>query len=426
MIDRAVLNNGMRFIGMPLKNFSSVTLGVFIKVGSMDEPEEINGISHFIEHMLFKGTTSLSGKEIAFAIDGIGGELNAFTMRECTAVYTEVLEKYVGDAVKIIADMIENPTFPDEEIEKEKAVIIDELTYYEDSPEDLVDDSLHLVSFKGTKLEQPVAGTVAHINELNRDKIKSFFDSHYIPENIVIAAGGNYDFKELIDLLNKSFTKTSLAKPLERKEYNSDSFKPGFAHTRKNIELNHFSLGIPAISFDSPELYTFLVLNNIIGGSISSRLFQRVREESGLTYSIDSSPLFYSNLGIINIYFTALGEHTDRLMQIMSEELSSFKNLSATSDEVERSKVQILSSYLMGLEHSDEIMNWLGKAELLGDPIRDKKETLAMLEEVSVKDVNDLSRRIFSNNGISFSSIGKILKKDSHKMYNSFRESMKG
>jgi predicted Zn-dependent peptidase len=420
MIYRKTLSNGIRFIGKPLPSFSSVTIGVFIKAGSIDEDEENNGISHFLEHLLFKGTKSRSAKDIAFEIDRIGGELNAFTMREMTGVYTEVLKEYQVEAIEIMADMVINSQLLQNEIRKEKTVVIDELSYYEDSPDDLVDDLLHSVSYAGTPIEKPVAGNVETVNSLKRSSIVDFYSRLYVPENMVISASGNFDGDEIASILEEHFGK--LKKKGEftgRPDFQGDIFKPGFKHFRKSIELNHFSALFKGIEYSSDHLYALLMLNNIIGGSVSSRLFQKIREDHGLTYSIETSPLFYSDSGALNLYFTTLSEHVPKLSELLSREMKSYRKIRINDDEFLRAKNQLVSSYLMGLEHSGDIMNYLGKSELLGDPIRDKEEVLRRIDGVKKSDIEHVSSVIFDNPSISFASVGKILKKDSLALYKS-------
>lgn len=429
MISKKTLDNGLRIIVKPNKHVRSVSLGVWIRVGSIDETIENNGISHFIEHMLFKGTKERTAKDIAFEIDRIGGELNAFTSRECTSIYTEVLDDYVDEALAIMADMLQNSTFDESEIQKEKTVIIDEISLYEDSPEDIVDDMFHEAVYDGSTIALPISGRVESVNGFTREELMTYFDKYYIPENMVISAAGNFDPVQLFKLIDQYFG--NMKKQGEANTLTlSDVFQSGFVHRRKHFELNHCSIGFKTISYHSDDLYSLLLMNNIIGGSVSSRLFQNIRERNGLTYTVESSPIFYAETGVFNIYFTMVNDNVDQLAEVLVEELTKVKAGDFTEDELKRAKQQMVSSYLLGLEYTGDIMNWLGKTELFGDPIRKKEEVLALIDKASLADMKRLAADMLDGSGgkgagLVFALLGKAPKKSAVRMYKMLMEMMK-
>lgn len=433
MIYQNQLANGIRVIAMPYNTLRSVSIGIWIRTGPVNENLENNGVSHFIEHLLFKGTPKRSAKEIAIEIDEIGGELNAYTSRECVCLYTEVLDIHFERAVDIMADMLQHSNFEHQEIEREKTVILDEIGMYEDSPEDVVDEMLHAQVFNGTTLAQSILGTQESVSAMTQDKINNFFNTYVTPDNIVISACGNFDPTTLHALLSQYFSTmrscVSDNKENETCEKNipiyKNVFTPGLTYKRKNIELNHFSFALPGLPYKSNKLYPYLIMNTLIGGSVSSRLFQNIRENNGLTYTIETSPVFYSETGYLSLYFTTVTDHIPKLTELLSKEIEMIRTVGFSEDELHRAKNQMISSYLLGLEYSGDIMNWLGKVVLFDDAIREKDEVISLIEKTSLESVNTLAKEIFSTNELALAVVGKGTKKAAKDMYNAVRHVMR-
>lgn len=426
MIYQTKLSNGIRVVAIPYNTIRSVSIGIWIRSGPVNENAENNGVSHFIEHLLFKGTKRRTAKDIAVEIDEIGGELNAYTGRENICLYTEVLDIHLERAVDIMSDMLQHSVFDADEIEREKTVILDEIGMYEDSPEDVVDERLHQLVYEDATLAMPILGSVESVSAMTRERILAYFSENVVPENIVISACGNFEPSTLHAVLTQYFSALlEQSKPCVPAPVYRDLMYTGFTYKKKNIELNHFSLAFAAPAYKSDRLYAYLLLNTLIGGSVSSRLFQNIREKNGLTYTIESTPVFYSESGFFSIYFTTVNEHVEKLADLLSTEIKTFKAKSFTAVELHRAKNQMISSYLLGLEYSGDIMNWLGKATLFNDPLREKDEVISLIDRTTLDEVNALSEEIFSAKDFAISVIGKTGKTSAKRVYASIRDAMR-
>ncbi|MDF2532306.1 MAG: peptidase domain protein, partial [Clostridia bacterium] len=295
------MKNGIRIVTEEIPYVNSVSVGIWVKVGSRNETSNINGVSHFIEHMLFKGTQKRNAKEIANSIDKIGGQLNAFTAKESTCYYAKVLDSHFDIALDVLADMFMNSNFAKEEIEKEKGVIMEEINMYEDSPEDLVHDLFSQGVWSGNPLGMSILGTEESLNALSRERIFEYYQSNYIPENIVISVVGNIKHEVVVEKVEKQFGQlTSPAKKLTVIE--KPSFDPIRITRNKETEQVHLCIGFEGVETDNESFYPLLTMNNIFGGAMSSRLFQNIREDKGLAYSVFSYPSSYQDCGLYSIY----------------------------------------------------------------------------------------------------------------------------
>lgn len=280
MIKKYTLDNGIRIVMENIDYVKSASIGIWIKVGSNNETEETNGLSHFIEHMLFKGTKNRKSNEIAEDIDNLGGQLNAFTGKECTCFYAKVLDENVKDAVDILSDMFFNSLFDQNEIEKEISVVIEEIKMYEDSPEDIVNDKLTEIVFKNSSMAYNVLGTEKNLATFTNDKVLEYMNKNYSPENIVISIAGSFNEENFVELISKKFghwkNEVIIANESDG-EYEKNIFG-----INKDLEQLHLCIGNKTIGRHDPNYYSLLILNNIFGGTISSRIFQEVREKKGL------------------------------------------------------------------------------------------------------------------------------------------------
>lgn len=401
------LNNGIKVITRNIPHVRSASIGVWINTGSVIETEANNGICHFIEHMLFKGTLNRTAKEIATDMDNIGGQLNAFTSKECTCYYSKVLDTHLDTAIDVLSDMLFNSKFDDNEIIKEKSVICEEISMYEDSPEDLVYDSLSKTIFHKHSLGYPILGTYDSIDGLKRNDILKFIDGNYTSENIVISVAGSFEENSLKEELNKKFG----CHPLNNKKatiVKSPIFNSNYTYTSKDIEQIHVCAGFEGIANDGKEnLYPLYILNNILGGSMSSRLFQTVREEHGLAYSIYSHPSFYRNFGLFSIYVSLNPTQLQKVTELISMEIKSIVNNYITEEELNRSREQLKGSYILGLESTSSIMTMMGKSVIYGKRIRTLEEVLNKIDKVNMSDMKDIVDRIFNSQKVSLSVVGK-------------------
>lgn len=424
MHKKFTLNNGIKVITRKIPHVRSVSIGIWINAGSIAENNENNGVSHFIEHMLFKGTFNRSAKEIASHMDSIGGQLNAFTSKECTCYYAKVLDSHIDISIDILSDMLLNSKFDENEILKEKSVVCEEISMYEDSPEDLVYDSLSKTIFHKHSLGYPILGTYDSIESLKREDILKFMESNYTSDNIVISVAGSFEEEHLTNELNKKFGGFAL-KTAESSIINKPIFHSNYTYKNKDIEQVHVCLGFEGIPNNGGQnLYPLYVLNNIFGGSMSSRLFQRVREEHGLAYSIYSHPSFYKNFGLFSIYLSLNPSQLSNAVSLITDETKNLITNCITEDELNRSKEQLKGNYILGLESTSSIMSMMGKSEIYGKKIRTMEEILKMIDDINMSDIKNVVDKIFTSDKVSLSLVGKLDEKTTKETFDYIKGSL--
>jgi predicted Zn-dependent peptidase len=407
MVERHTLGNGVRVIVEQIPHVKSVSLGFWIGVGSIHENSKNNGITHFIEHMLFKGTTNRTAKQIAESIDSIGGQLNAFTSKECTCYYAKVLDSHLPIAVDVLSDMLFNSTFSDVEIEKEKSVILEEINMYEDSPEDLVHDLLSKAIFDNHPLGFPILGTSQTVGEFHREMLLEYIQDNYTSDNIVVSVAGNFDQKLLFALLEEKFKEYS--NPIKKTNIlEVPTFGKNDGHRYKDIEQLHFCIGLKGVPQGHRDLYPLLVMNNVFGGSMSSRLFQNIREDKGLAYSVFSYPSSYSQMGTMTIYAGINPNQLTEVTKLINEEICKIKETGLTEEEFYKSKEQLKGNYILGLESTSSRMTSIGKSELLLNRVYTQKEVLEKIDGVKMEEVYRVTRDIFDLKYTSIALVGKI------------------
>lgn len=410
MINRITLENGVRIICEKIPHVRSVSVGIWVGAGSRNEKKEINGISHFIEHMLFKGTKKRSAKEIAESIDSIGGQINAFTGKECTCYYTKTLDTHIDIAIDVLADMFFNSVFSAKDIDIERKVVLEEISMYEDSPEDLVHDYLSETVWENDAIGMPILGTYESLHNIERDTIVKYISEHYLPENTVIAVAGNFDDNVLIDIVKKNFGSWySDRKPV--KQFEKAEFKVNNKIKQKDIEQVHICLGFEGIEHGNDDLYSLLAINNVFGGGMSSRLFQKIREERGLVYSIYSYPSSYCNAGLFTIYAGMNPEHRDTFLKLVMEEIKILIKHGISEEELAKSKEQLKGSYILGLESTSSRMNSLGKSELMLGKVYTPEEVLKKIDEVNNEKVREIIEKVFQMEKMSIAVVGNINEK---------------
>ena len=421
MTIKHILSNGVRVIFEPMEHMRSTSIGFWIQAGSINETKEINGVSHFIEHMLFKGTATRTAKDIAGEVDDLGGEINAFTSKECTCLYAKILSEDAPVAVEIISDMLMNSNFDPVEIEKEKMIVLDEINLYDDTPEELVYDNLSATIFKGHSLHMPILGTKKTVEKLSREKMLNYFETHYTPDRMVVAIAGSFNEALLLETLEATIGQM---KPLEKPiaKVKKIPFHVGCIQKKKDFEQVHLIIGFRGFGYDSAELFPFLLLNNVVGGISSSRLFQKIREDYGLSYSIDSHPSFYYDTGVFTIYASMLSENVEKVVMLMIEELNALKRGNLTEEEVTKFRNQLKGSFILGMEGPTNMMNWVGKSQLLSGKIRTIEEVQEGIAGIHLSQVMDQVQYVFNKNHMVLSLVGKLEDIDSERIYNMFQE----
>lgn len=405
MYNKLIFDNGLTLVYEKIPYVRSVSFGLWIGAGSCYETPEHNGISHFIEHMLFKGTGTKSAKDIAMVIDSVGGQLNAFTGKECTCFYTKTLDDDLETAVELVSDMLFNSTFDPAIIETEKKIITEEINMYEDYPEELVHDILSEEVWRGHPLSYPILGSYESVMSITREKIIDYMNSFYVPENSVISVAGNFDEKHLAEIIQKYFGDWKSGGSVEDGE-----LKPQFNRSvrvkRKDTEQVHMCIGFPGVKNGEESLYSLLAVNNILGGGMSSRLFQRIREEMGLAYSIYSYTTSYRDAGMFVIYAASSPETCMDVIEHIREELISVKNKSFSEDDVEKAKNQLKGSFIIGLDSTSGRMNSMGKSQLMLGRVKTPEEVLEGINNVTKDSINEIIEHVFDNGLTGFSAIG--------------------
>ncbi len=392
MIINKKLDCGLTMVMEKIPYVQSVAMGIWTKAGSVDETAENLGISHYIEHMLFKGTDSRSAKQIAEDMDKIGAQINAFTSKESTCYYVKSLTSNLEKAAEVLLDMFINSSFDAVEMEKEKRVVYEEINMIEDSPEDDAHDSLYEVLFKNAPLATPILGTKKTIKGFTRESIKQYMQDEYTRDNIVVAVAGNFDENLVCSLFEgklKSLNATKAAKTIEIPAY-----VPHYKTKIKDIEQTHICLGIKGLKLADEHYYTMSLLNNIMGGSMSSRLFQNIREEKGMAYSVYSYTSSYTNDGFYGIYAGVSHNMTEQAIGAIAEELNLLRMKGIKDDELKTAKEQLKGNYIFSLESVNGRMASIGKNVLLIGKTLTAKEVIDKIDAVTMDDIRKVSERI--------------------------------
>lgn len=383
----------------------SVSIGMWVKAGSVDETEENSGISHFIEHMLFKGTEKRSAKKIAEDVDKIGGQINAFTGKEATCYYLKTLSSNIDKAADILADMFMNSKFDEEEMEKEKRVVYEEIKMIEDSPEDDAHDIISELIFKGNSFAKPIIGTPESLQGITRESIQKYIENEYTRDKIVISVSGSFDQDHVCNLFDDTFSNLNANKPA--KSHTQMQYEPNYKVKVKDIEQSHICLGLQGLPLNDERYYSLILLNNIMGGSMSSRLFQNIREEKGLAYTVYSMASSFTSTGYYNIYAGISHDKVNDAVIAIKDELVHLKKDSVTLEELQTSKEQLKGSYIFSLENVNGRMFSIGKNMLLLNRIYTPEEVIAKVDAVTVEDIYKVSELITDINNYSGILIGR-------------------
>ncbi|NLM74472.1 MAG: insulinase family protein [Clostridiaceae bacterium] len=405
MFNEIHLDNNLTIVYNRLSHLKSVSLGVWIGSGSRNETADNNGISHFIEHMVFKGTKNRTSKDIASEIDNIGGQINAFTSKDCTCFYTSTLDSDIDIAVDVLSDMLFNSLFDVEHIEKEKLVVFEEISMYEDDPEELVNDLLTEGVWSDGPLGYPILGTRKSVANITRETIFEYMADHYIPDNCVISVVGNFEKEYLIDLLQGKFGSW---KPRNYCRFfpEQPKFKSHYIYKEKGTEQTHLCLGFRGFPMKDRRNYALMILNNIIGGSISSRLFQKIREESGLAYSVYSFPSTFRDCGMFTIYAATNPASAQKVISEICREIEKFLKHGISEAEFIRSKNQLKGNYIIGLDSTTAQMVSMGKSKVITGVVKTAADILNDIESVTPDEIMETARWVFDGRYMGIAVLG--------------------
>ncbi len=402
-------DNGLRLTVKRIEGLLSVTAGVLVKTGSINEDDDNNGISHFIEHTMFKGTGKRTAFEISDNIDSIGAQINAFTSKELTCYYTKSTAAHLEDSLEVLSDIFFNSVFDKQELEKEKGVVIEEINMCEDTPEDICLDLLAQNYYGNTGLGRTILGPAKNIRHFTKKHIDEYMDKYYTADNVVISIAGNVDIKTVEQLVEKYFA--NLFKRIKSSsQKNNKEFFTNNGYKYKKIEQAHIGLCSKGLALGDKRVDAFAISNMIFGGGMSSRLFQRVREELGLAYSVYSYPSNYKDGGVFEIYAGVNQNSRDLAFNAILEELARFKKDGVTEKEFLRGKEQLKSGFLMGQESTASQMLLYGKYLIYLDEQFDFDKRLRELDAVSMKDVLEVIDEFFNTDGFATATVGRAKK----------------
>ncbi len=399
---RTVLPGGLRVVTEAVPTMRSVSFGVWVGVGSRDETGKQAGASHYLEHLLFKGTNQRSALEISAAIDGLGGEMNAFTSKEFTCFYARVLDADLPIAVDVITDMVLSSTITGPDFESERGVILEEIAMHDDDPGDVVHDTFAESVFGDTPIGRPILGSVGSIETLSRDTVRRYYKRWYRPEHLVVAAAGNLDHAAVVRLVKKAFAAGGLPltaagagrAPEERRTRRAQprARRGGEAVVvPRTSEQVNLVLGMPGVDRNDERRFALGVLNSALGGGMSSRLFQEVREKRGLAYSVYSYQAQYSDAGLFGVYAGCLPKKVDDVLDLCRAEIQRICHRGITAEELERGKGQLRGSLVLGMEDTGSRMNRIGKSELVYGEMLSLDEILRRIQQVTLDDVLDVA-----------------------------------
>ncbi len=406
-IKKEVLDNGLTILTEQMPHVRSISMGVWLKIGSRSETPDVNGVAHFIEHLLFKGTSHRTAEEIARQVDSIGGHLDAFTAKETICYSTKVLDEHLPIAFDILSDLLLNPKFEIDDMEKERGVILEEIKMVEDTPDDLVHEIFMQNFWKDQPLGRPILGTKQTVGKLDREKVIDFFKQFYTPDDLIISAAGNLEHSHVADLIQDKFGSV-------RTHRNGHADAPAHTHSRisirskKELEQVHICVGVPSYSLAHEDRYICYILNTILGGGMSSRLFQNIREKQGLVYAIFSGLNSYRDTGCLSIYAGTSLETAEKVVDMIIEEFRNLKRNLVEPEELRRAKDHLKGSLMLSLESTSSRMSNLARQELYFGKYFSLDEMICNIEKVSAEKVQELANAFFDTRHIALTVLGNL------------------
>ncbi|MGA8245894.1 MAG: pitrilysin family protein, partial [Nocardioides sp.] len=401
VVRRTVLPSGLRIITEQVPGQRSATIGVWVGVGSRDESPALHGCSHFLEHLLFKGTPGRSALDISIALDAVGGEFNAFTAKEYTCFHARVLDQDLPLAVDVLGDMVTSSVISAEDVDAERDVILDEIAMHDDDPDDVAHNLFAARAWGDSPLGRPIAGTEASIEAMTREQVLRFYRRHYRPERMVVAVAGSVDHAKVVRQIRKAFSRhdflAGTAQPtVARQVAVARPVGTGVTEASRHFEQVNIVLGVNGITRSDDRRFALGVLNAALGGGTSSRLFQEVRERRGLAYSVFSFASQHVDAGLVGVSVGCLPAKLDQVLAVVRAELAKVARSGIDADELARGKGQLKGGLVLGLEDSASRMSRLGKSELVDDDLLSIDEVLARIESVSLDDVRALAAQLFT------------------------------
>jgi len=401
------LSNGIKVITEAMSHVRSVSVGIWVSSGSRRETPEENGLSHFIEHMLFKGTTNRSAEEIARSVDSIGGNLDAFTAKEMVCYNTKVLDDHLPFAMDVLSDLVLNPAFREEDIEKEKGVILEEIKMDADSPDYLVHEIFSANFWKDHPLGKPILGTRETVKRFNRGMVQDYYHNVYTPANLLITAAGNLDHAHLVELARERFEALAPVGP-EPPQVAPSTHARIALRSKKDLEQVHVCLGVPSYPIPHEDRFTCYVLNTMLGGGMSSRLFQNIRERQGLAYAVFSELNPYSDTGCLSVYAGTSLESARRVVESVLREFSDLKEKLAPAEEVRRAKDHLKGSLMLSLESTSSRMSNLARQEMHFRRFFTLDELAESIEKVTAEDVQRVALTFFDPKNVALTVLGNL------------------
>lgn len=405
MPNKTILANGVRVVTEYVPGVRSVSVGCWFPVGSRDERAGEDGLAHLVEHMMFKGTERRSARDIAEIMDATGGQLNAFTTKEATSYYARVLDQHAPLALDLLADMLQNSIFSEEELAREKEVILEEIGMAQDTPEDLIHDLFDAHFFGDHPLAKPVLGTREAVLGHTRDDIVRFVETHYTPENMVVAAAGSVSHDELVRLVERMFRKPGGRGPFRRVGQPA-AYVPRTATVAKDTEQVHICVGAPGVVRSDDRRFALDLLDIIVGGGMSSRLFQQLRENRGLVYATYSFSTSYTDAGVFGVYAATRPGRAHAVLEVVYDELAAVAAGNITDDEVDRAREQAKGSLMLALESTAARVGRLAGAELFNEPYLQPEELMARFDRVTTDDVRELAAELLAVPRLSVVQLG--------------------
>ncbi len=406
MVQRTVLDNGLRLLSEEVPGMPSATVGIWVENGSRDEDPQENGVSHFLEHLFFKGTERRTAAGIAEEIDAIGGVLDAFTGKEYTCYYARVLTEHLSLALDLLLDVFLCSRFAEDEIERERSVICQEIAQIEDTPDDLIHDLFHLDFWRGHPLSRPISGTAATVSRLRRGDFLGYLDRRYRPDRIFMAMAGGARHEDFVDQVGPALS--SLAGKAVARETPPPTACAGVYPHQRDLEQTHLCLGMPCVSQIDPEWYAAYLLHTALGGGMSSRLFQEIRERRGLAYDVTSFLSTYRDTGYLGVYVATSAAWVPEVMEITCSTLHGIAQEGISAEELRRAKGHAKGGLLLGLETSEARMNRLARCEIYFGRYIPIPEVVERVEQVTLAEVHALAARCFAGENRALTLLGEL------------------
>lgn len=405
MYQKIVLPNGARILAQPMPGIRSAAIGIWVTSGTRNEKASENGAAHFIEHMVFKGSDRFSAAQLAEEMDDIGGQVNAYTTKECTCFYAHVLDCHLLRAWELLTSMVLDAKFAQEDVETERGVVLEEIGMYRDEPDDLVSEQLAAKVYRGTPLARPILGTASTLNKMTGESLKAWHDTHYGADRIVVCLAGAYDDK-ILDAIQQ---RLAPLEPRPIKPAKAAVYQPSLVLKRKATEQNHMILAFPSFPIGHPRRPVLLLLSTILGGGMSSRLFQQVREKQGLCYSVSSYDACFNDTGMFCIYTATSRETELRALQTIRQEIDRMVQQGVSQQELDRAKEQAKVNILMALESTSARMNDLARSELCDHGVfYTADERIETYQAITREEIRELAQELFDFSQASLSAVGRI------------------